>query len=99
TRFSRDWSSDVCSSDLFSLFFEEDIFFNQYQDKGIEPAPIRLLGKLQNDIYHNNVQNSRNKLTFDDLNDGSVSINSCYTPVRERSDERRVGRGCGPGRT
>lgn len=69
--------------DTFSLFFEEDIFFNQYQDKGIEPAPIRLLGKLQNDIYHNNVQNSRNKLTFDDLNDGSVSINSCYTPVRE----------------
>lgn len=69
--------------DTFSLFFEDDLFFNHYIDKGIEPQPKHLLGKVQNDIYHNTTQQNRNVLLFSDIIDGSISINACFTPVRE----------------
>ncbi|MFB5946977.1 exodeoxyribonuclease V subunit gamma [Albibacterium profundi] len=69
--------------DTFSLFLEDDILFNHYLDNGLEPQPVKLLGKLQNDIYHNSTQDHRNKLEINDLLDESISINSCYTPIRE----------------
>src|SRR5690554_3102195 len=68
--------------DTFGLFFREDDFLNEYDDNGIEPEPKNLLGKIQNDIY-NNAVSERNKLSLDDIKDGSIILNSCYTAVRE----------------
>ena len=67
----------------FSLFFKDDSFLNEYDDTGIEPKPASFLSKIQNDIYNNLVSTDRNKLTLQDIEDGSIRINSCYTPVRE----------------
>lgn len=69
--------------DTFWLFFKDDDFLNEYEDYGIEPKPEGLLSKIQNDIYNNAVPASRNKLSLRDLKDGSITINSCYTTVRE----------------
>src|SRR5690606_8201848 len=69
--------------DTFSLFFKSDDFLNEYRDNGIVPEPTSLLGKIQHDIYNNSVRGERNRLSLEDLNDGSIMINSCYTPVRE----------------
>lgn len=69
--------------DTFGLFFKEDDFLNEYDDNGIEPEPKNLLGKIQNDIYNNAVSDERNKLSLNDIKDGSISMNSCYTAVRE----------------
>jgi len=69
--------------DTFGLFFQDDDFLNGYQDSGIEPEPKNLLSKIQNDIYHNAVLSDRNTLSLEDIKDGSISINACYTPIRE----------------
>src|SRR5690606_33081518 len=69
--------------DTFGLFFTDENFLNEYQDEGIEPDPRFLLSKIQHDIYNNSVGSDRNPLNIQDINDGSISINSCYTPVRE----------------
>jgi exodeoxyribonuclease V gamma subunit len=42
-----------------------------------------LLQKIQNDIHFNLSENQRNKIDKLDLNDGSLTINACYTPARE----------------
>src|SRR5690606_2547636 len=67
----------------FGLFFKDDSFLNEYDDSGIEPYPTTLLAKIQHDIYNNSVLEERNVISIANLNDGSVSINSCYTIVRE----------------
>ena len=69
--------------DTFGLFFKDDDFLNEYDDSGIEPYPATLLTKIQHDIYHNSILEERNRIELADLKDGSVSINSCYTIVRE----------------
>lgn len=69
--------------DTFGLFFKDDSFLNEYDDSGIEPYPTTLLAKIQHDIYNNSVLEERNVISIANLNDGSVSINSCYTIVRE----------------
>jgi len=40
-----------------------------------------LLSKIQSDVYSNSSE--RNKLDITDVNDGSLTINNCYTPTRE----------------
>ncbi|TCK85112.1 exodeoxyribonuclease V subunit gamma [Albibacterium bauzanense] len=75
------WGSVI--QNTFGLFFKDDDFLNEYEDSGIEPAPKSLLSKIQNDIYNNAVSDDRSKFSLDDLKDGSISLNSCYTPVRE----------------
>lgn len=75
------WGSVI--QDTFGLFFKDDDFLNEYDDSGIEPEPKSLLGKIQNDIYNNAVSNDRNKFSLDDIKDGSISLNACYTSVRE----------------
>lgn len=68
----------------FSMFFESDAFLNQYNDlNSIEPLPESLLGKIQNDIFHNNDTESRHEIIQNDLNDGSITVNACYTIARE----------------
>ncbi len=70
--------------DTFSMFFETDEFLNQYYDlETDEPAPVNLLGKIQNDIFYNKPEAERNIIQPGDLSDGSITINSCHTPARE----------------
>ena len=77
------WGSIV--KDSFSLLFEDDNYINQYNDDlALEPdAPNSLLKKIQQDIYCNAPDSSRNKITTEDIKDGSLTINTCFTPVRE----------------
>ena len=70
--------------DTFSMFFENDAFLNHYNDLHVvEPLPESLLGKIQNDIFHNNDAANRNEITLSDINDGSITVNACYTIARE----------------
>lgn len=70
--------------DTFSMFFENDHFLNQYNDlNAIEPLPGSVLGKIQNDIFNDNDTANRNEITENDLKDGSITINACYTTARE----------------
>jgi len=69
--------------DTFGLFFKDDDFLNEYEDNGIEPEPKSLLSKIQNDIYNNALPDNGNKLNLDDVRDGSIRLNACYTAVRE----------------
>lgn len=68
----------------FALLFEEEQYVNQYDDSlSVEPGePLTLLEKIQHDIYFNAVD-SRNLLSDEDVKDGSITINACFTPVRE----------------
>ncbi|MBW8683817.1 exodeoxyribonuclease V subunit gamma [Chitinophaga rhizophila] len=69
--------------DTFGLFFKYDAFINGYETEGlVEPEPDTLLNKIQNDIYHN-ANNQRNPIFPEDLEDGSITINNCYTVARE----------------
>ncbi|MEO7766024.1 MAG: exodeoxyribonuclease V subunit gamma, partial [Ferruginibacter sp.] len=73
--------------ETFGLLFENDAFLNVYNDSGVtEPATSEqdtLLQKIQQDIFYNQHAAERNLLTIDDLQDGSLTMNSCYTRVRE----------------
>lgn len=77
-----DWGRVL--QDTFSMFFENDDFLNQYNDlEAEEPSPNSLLGKIQNDIFHNSNDRERNPLVEEDVKDGSITINACYTTARE----------------
>ncbi|MCW3109775.1 MAG: exodeoxyribonuclease gamma subunit, partial [Segetibacter sp.] len=70
--------------DTFSMFFKSDEFLNEYSDvESPEPATKTLLGKIQNDIFYNSDSTARNELTENDITDGSITINACYTTARE----------------
>ncbi|MDQ6812894.1 MAG: exodeoxyribonuclease V subunit gamma [Bacteroidota bacterium] len=70
--------------DTFSMFFESEEFLNQYADiESPEPLTKTLLGKIQNDIFNNHNSESRNRLSVQNINDGSITINACYTTARE----------------
>jgi exodeoxyribonuclease V gamma subunit len=69
--------------DTFGLFFKHDEFVNAYDDSDLTaPEPDTLLHKIQHDIF-NSATIYRNKLSMADLNDGSVTMNACYTVARE----------------
>src|SRR5690606_40537525 len=85
TRFSRDWSSDVCSSDLYSVVLLDEVekahpdvmnLFYQVFDKGI-----------LNDGEGREID-CRNVVFFITSNLGSDAI------MQNRSEERRVGKEC-----
>ncbi|MFN5931698.1 MAG: exodeoxyribonuclease V subunit gamma, partial [Sphingobacteriales bacterium] len=72
------------TKESFSLLFSHDDFVNNYEL--IETETIKqdsLLSKIQDDIHQNANTERRNKLRDADSKDGSVTINGCYTPVRE----------------
>jgi len=70
--------------ETFSMFFESDDFLNQYNDlESEEPLPVTLLSKIQSDIFHNSDTAGRNEISENDLADGSITINACYTTARE----------------
>lgn len=68
----------------FHLFFQNDEMLNVYDEAEFEePVPGTLLKKIQHDIFYNLVGDERNEIFQEDLNDGSVTISSCFTPARE----------------
>ncbi len=77
------WGTIIKES--FSLLFEEESYINNYNDSlALEPAdPTTLLKKIQHDIYFNAPVESRNQINESDLVDASITVNSCYTIVRE----------------
>jgi len=77
-----DWG--VVIKNTFHLFFESNNANLLYSAvKSEKPSPNSLLGKIQSDVFNNSGPAERNRITKKDLEDGSLIINSCYTPVRE----------------
>ncbi|MCF6402593.1 exodeoxyribonuclease V subunit gamma [Chitinophaga filiformis] len=69
--------------DTFGLFFQYDAFINAYDSEGVVvPEPDTLLNKIQHDIF-NNANENRNRIFPEDIEDGSITINNCYTVARE----------------
>lgn len=69
--------------DTFGLFFKYDAFINAYDDQEIvEPVPDSLLHKIQHDVFVSATAD-RHPVTAEDIHDGSVTINTCYTVARE----------------
>ena len=77
------WGTIIRES--FSLLFEDENYINLYNDDlADEPlSPNSLLKKIQQDVYLNAPDDSRNIIELADVKDGSVTINTCFTPVRE----------------
>src|SRR5690606_40682571 len=82
TRFSRDWSSDVCSSDLEVTYRNLGVDFDSYYYE----SDTYLLGKEF-------VSEGLKSGVFFKKDDGSVWCD--LTP--DRSEERRVGKECRSG--
>src|SRR5690606_40469096 len=86
TRFSRDWSSDVCSSDLLV----SHLFNNQYS--GV------LVDRLIHGCHHTHLHQTLDQLAnfysqaLSQLRDEDVFRN-----IHLRSEERRVGKECRAG--
>ncbi|PSL49487.1 DNA helicase/exodeoxyribonuclease V gamma subunit [Chitinophaga niastensis] len=75
------WGKVIQNS--FGLFFAYDAFINAYEESGIEePTPDNLLHKIQHDIF-SAATTERNPLSSEDVTDGSIIINACYTVARE----------------
>src|SRR5690606_40328397 len=89
TRFSRDWSSDVCSSDLNldrSIEFYQKVFGAKLLVKGRTTAYFDLNGiwlalNVEKDISRNEIHESYTHIAF-----------SIDESEFDRSEERRVGK-------
>src|SRR5690606_40711951 len=79
TRFSRDWSSDVCSSDL------TDEHSNLIIAGAGSGKTLTILGKVEYLIKHKNVQPNEILL---------LSFTQKTVSELNRSEERRVGKEC-----
>src|SRR5690606_39540565 len=86
TRFSRDWSSDVCSSDLFSLSAGGCNAAYRYRDGLL--AGDRLLVERGNTLR----QQIEIKALFIAPTHGHTYRRT--DPIGSRSEERRVGKEC-----
>jgi exodeoxyribonuclease V gamma subunit len=77
------WGAIIKES--FALLMDKDDFVNVYNDDLASPVhdPKTLLQKIQSDIYNNANKDERNQLSDTDINDGSITINAAFTPVRE----------------
>jgi exodeoxyribonuclease V gamma subunit len=70
--------------DTFSLLFKNDEIINGYEELEVkEPAPDNLLRKIQYSVFHNENLNAEDRLAGTEIQDGSITINSCYSPARE----------------
>src|SRR5690606_40991854 len=80
TRFSRDWSSDVCSSDLwrFLSYYKMPVMFNA------KSKVLKVLRFLKNKLIN---------ISFIDEG-ASIGESSIITASSLRSEERRVGKEC-----
>src|SRR5690606_40051535 len=88
TRFSRDWSSDVCSSDLFTL--------QQNDHSSVEPS-ANTSTSLIPDLVSQLVESMRLQIT-PEHSQVRIALRPeelGHVEVRIRSEERRVGKVCG----
>src|SRR5690606_40941791 len=92
TRFSRDWSSDVCSSDLLTIDSKNNIYITDLETKSV----LKVTDKrevesflLQSDLYLGEKTN-QNSFPYGIAVDNKDNV---YLTVR--SEERRVGKECG----
>ncbi|TAH03426.1 MAG: exodeoxyribonuclease V subunit gamma [Sphingobacteriales bacterium] len=70
--------------DTFGLLFKNEELLNAYETIEIEePAIDTLLHKIQNNVYNNALGEDRNTFDIATVLDGSITINNCFTPVRE----------------
>ncbi len=68
----------------FGLLFRNEELLNAYEEVDlVAPVENSLLHKLQADLFYNRNNQDREPLSLHDVQDGSISIHSCFTPVRE----------------
>lgn len=74
----------IIKDSIFLLFQDEEVI-NGMEIFSVEAdaAKPNLLQKIQTDIFRNAEPANRLPILTEDLNDGSITVNSCYTPVRE----------------
>src|SRR5690606_39973107 len=94
-RFSRDWSSDVCSSDLgfyinpiTGTWSKQDVPDAENDQGGVDA----LLEKVPNQRIVPFVEDHRNLLIFAPVH--ALSLEAMATLQAARSEERRVGKEC-----
>src|SRR5690606_40474353 len=92
TRFSRDWSSDVCSSDLSRR--GTPLQTTQPAAPTVHCVPLGLLGKKPRPLPEH-CSTVATVSTPMDLSSASVRLRGFFTPSI-RSEERRVGEGGRP---
>lgn len=70
--------------DTFSLLFKNEELINAYEDlEAVAPMDDSLLHKIQLSIFENEPINESALFSTDEILDGSITINSCYSPARE----------------
>src|SRR5690606_41072615 len=92
TRFSRDWSSDVCSSDL-RMVATENLWINYLWHGGVEfldetHLPTRALLREEWKALEEEIRDFLDELSPADLN------RRVTPPFLKRTEERRVGYAC-----
>ncbi len=77
------WGSVI--KDSYKLLLEQDDYLNVYDDSLVvlPDNSSKLLGKIQSDIFNNANNENRLSIQSDEIHDGSLTINGCYTPARE----------------
>ena len=78
------WGTVIKES--FALLYQNEELMNEVYDNWIVPPPdnpASLLHKIQKDIFENAYGTFRQPISLENLHDGSVVINSCYTKARE----------------
>lgn len=76
------WGKVIQNS--FGLFFANDSFLNAYEEIGVVAPPTdSLLHKIQHDIFLAATTDQRIRLSKEDLSDGSITVQACYTVARE----------------
>jgi exodeoxyribonuclease V gamma subunit len=78
------WGTVIKES--FALLYQNEELMNEVYDNWIVPPPdipTSLLHKIQKDIFENAYGTFRQPITLENLHDGSIVFNSCYTKARE----------------
>src|SRR5690606_40704558 len=93
TRFSRDWSSDVCSSDLLAVLLVSVLVWVIMMPRGEQiPTSSRTVPDLSNVSY----ERAQSDLEELDLRSRIIyEANATVTEDNVRSEERRVGKESG----
>src|SRR5690606_41059632 len=87
TRFSRDWSSDVCSSDLGALA----VWTGKYTGRSPKDRFLVKNGESENTVDWGPINQPIEPEAFDKMEARVID----YLSKKERSEERRVGKECG----
>src|SRR5690606_40460676 len=92
-RFSRDWSSDVCSSDLASspVTLAHNGFAGHITLQGVECCTDQYAVALSDQGYGGSPSADREKHPFREMRISGI-VNKVKTKSANRSEERRVGK-------